>query len=384
MKLIRHAGDIMLRIADQSIAESYQHWLDAQDLAVIEQIRMPTASKPAPAWISKARVNRAGRRLRDKQPLTGEDYFVLEAWRKAHNHVLNTFQALLRNRTRERGIVVAQRLKRRWTINDKLHREPQMQLARMDDIAGCRMIFESIDALREFRELLHKAKFNHQRKNEIDRYDYIKKPKPTGYRGIHDIYQYSSKSKKGEPYGGLLVELQFRTRSQHAWATAVEVVSRVTENQPKFDKGDERYKEFFRLASEIIARSQEDSTSCRPDLSDLDLIQKFRALDSEINAMRMLRGLDEIHDRVADGGSLILRFSEAGHLTLYQVDTTKAAEEYFKLEKIHPKDDIVLVRADTFDQIRSAYRNYFSDSSEFIGLIEQGCDLLMGENDMWD
>ena len=143
MKLIRHAGDIMLRIADQSIAESYQHWLDAQDLAVIEQIRMPTASKPAPAWISKARVNRAGRRLRDKQPLTGEDYFVLEAWRKAHNHVLNTFQALLRNRTRERGIVVAQRLKRRWTINDKLHREPQMQLARMDDIAGCRMIFES-------------------------------------------------------------------------------------------------------------------------------------------------------------------------------------------------------------------------------------------------
>ena len=57
------------------------------------------------------------------------------------------------------------------------------------------------------------------------------------------------------------MELQYRTQAQHAWATALEVVSRVTENQPKFDRGDERYMEFFRLASEIIARAH-DHTRC--------------------------------------------------------------------------------------------------------------------------
>jgi putative GTP pyrophosphokinase len=79
----------------------------------------------------------------------------------------------------------------------------------------------------------------------LDKYNYVKSPKKTGYRGIHDIYEYNTTSKKGKPYKGLLLELQYRTRCQHAWATAVEVITRVTENQPKFDRGDERYKEFF-------------------------------------------------------------------------------------------------------------------------------------------
>jgi putative GTP pyrophosphokinase len=264
---------------------------------------------------------------------------------------------------------------------DKLHREPRMQLARMDDIAGCRLIFDDVASLKEFREKFHKARFNHQRRNEIDKYDYVKNPKHTGYRGIHDIYEYSSKSKQGEPYSGLMLELQYRTQFQHAWATAVEVISRVTENQPKFDKGDERYKNFFRLASEIIARAFEDSTSCCPDLSDLELVKRFQGLDAEINVIRTLRGLDEIYDRVADGGSVIIRFSKEGHLTLHSIDTMKAADEYFRLEKTYPKDDIVLVRADTFDQIRSAFRNYFSDSSDFIDAMDVGCDILVVASD---
>ena len=44
----------------------------------------------------------------------------------------------------------------------------------MDDIAGCRLIFDDIQSLHEFRESLHKAKFKHKRRNETDKYDYIK------------------------------------------------------------------------------------------------------------------------------------------------------------------------------------------------------------------
>ncbi len=51
-----------------------------------------------------------------------------------------------------------------------------MQLARMDDIAGCRVIFPDIAALIDFRDKLHRASFNHVRKNDVNKYDYITSP----------------------------------------------------------------------------------------------------------------------------------------------------------------------------------------------------------------
>jgi putative GTP pyrophosphokinase len=230
-----------------------------------------------------------------------------------------------------------------------------------------------------FRGKFLKAKFKHKARNGVDKYNYIKHPKSSGYRGIHDIYEYNPKSKQGKPFAGLLMELQYRTQAQHAWATAVELVSRVTENQPKFDRGDERYKEFFRLASEIIARSHEESRSVYKDVSDAELIARFFALDSEINIIRMLKGLHTIYDGRKYSGNLILQFSK-DRLQIHEVGMDDdATKEYFRLEKESPEDDIVLVNADTFDEIKSAYRNYFSDPSEFLDYLNKGCIALGGK-----
>jgi putative GTP pyrophosphokinase len=119
-------------------------------------------NKPAseyPPWGSKGAVNRAGEALRAPGHLGPKHSDTLENWRASHNAVLNTFQAILRGRTRGKGIVVAQRLKRRNTIIDKLDREPKMQLSRMDDVAGCRLIFADINELRDFRGKFLQAKF---------------------------------------------------------------------------------------------------------------------------------------------------------------------------------------------------------------------------------
>lgn len=136
---------------------------------------------------SKSRVNRAGEAVRADTP-DGDDLAVIEDWRAAHRGVLNTFQSILRDRTRGKGITVAQRHKRKKTIFDKLLRIPKMQLARMDDIAGCRLIFKDIKGLYAFREKFHKARFLHKLLNDPDKYDYLKHPKSTGYRGVHDVY----------------------------------------------------------------------------------------------------------------------------------------------------------------------------------------------------
>ncbi|HLW07178.1 MAG TPA: hypothetical protein VKY45_06395, partial [Marinilabiliaceae bacterium] len=50
----------------------------------------------------------------------------------------------------------------------------------------------------------------------------------------------------------------------------------------------------------------------------------------------------------------------------------------FKLEKEVPHVDIVLVKADTSDEVRLAFKNYFSDARDFIELLEEGCQKLSG------
>jgi putative GTP pyrophosphokinase len=182
------------------------------------------ADAEAPPWGSKGLLNRAGDKIRKGEILSVEEIDAFENWRGAHSYVLNTFKPLLWSRVRDRNIVLAQRLKRRITIVDKLSREPRMQLARMDDIAGCRLIFESVEALEEFRAQFHKAKFKHKLRHEPNKYNYIQYPKESGYRGVHEIYEYNVNSEGGKAFNGLYVEMQFRTQCQHAWATAVEVI----------------------------------------------------------------------------------------------------------------------------------------------------------------
>ena len=327
---------------------------------------------------SKSRVNRAGENIR-KGIQTADDLHVIDEWRAAHRGVLNTFQAILRTRTRGTAISVAQRHKRKRTIFDKLQREPKMLLARMDDVAGCRLIFKRQTDLYAFREGFHKARFNHKLRNATDRYDYIKSPKETGYRGVHDVYEYDVNSAVGKRLAGLNVEIQYRTLVQHAWATTVEVIGFITESQPKFRKGDDRYEKAMALASEILARTHEGQTGPLPDVQYRALVEAFLKYDRELGLIKMLRGLSAAKKDVSAKRNAILIFSGTGELEVRAFrDAPDALRALFDLEKQFPERDIVLVRADTNEEVRLAFRNYFSDARDFIRLIEEGCAKLTG------
>jgi hypothetical protein len=252
-----------------------------------------------------------------------------------------------------------------------------MQLSRMDDVAGCRLIFRNIKELDRFRSRFHKARFRHARRNDIDKYDYIKQPKATGYRGIHDVYEYDVNSEVGRRLAGLYVEIQYRTLVQHAWATAVEVIGFITESQPKFQQGDKRYEQAMALASEILARAHENRKGPFPDLEDKELVNKFLAIDNEIGLLQTLRGLNAADKAVTVNRNAILIFSGSGDLEVKTFrDATDALRALFDLERQLPDRDIVLVRADTSDEVRLAFKNYFSDARDFIRLVEDGCAKL--------
>ena len=326
---------------------------------------------------SRSRVNRAGDKIRAGSA-TADDLQVIDNWRAAHRAVLNTFQAILRNRTRRTKITVAQRHKRKSTIFDKLLRFPKMDLSRMDDVAGCRLIFRNVKELESFRAQFHKARFNHRRRNDIGKYDYINQPKTTGYRGIHDVYEYDVKSKVGKRLTGLYVEIQYRTLLQHTWATAVEVIGFITESQPKFKRGDTRYEEAMALASEILARAFENMKGPFPSMENREVVERFLALDKELALLDTLRGLNAAEKSVKKQRNAILIFSSSQELEIRTYrDSTEALRALFELEKTMPERDIVLVRADTTADVRLAFKNYFSDARDFIQKVEDGCTKLL-------
>ena len=327
---------------------------------------------------SKSRVNRAGDNVR-KGVATPSDLAVVEEWRAAHRDVLNTFQAILRQRARDKEVAVAQRHKRKRTVFDKLQRLPSMSLSRMDDVAGCRLIFKSIKDLYAFRRHFHDARFRHKRRHALDsdKYDYIKAPKPTGYRGVHDIYEYDVNSTVGRPLTGLFVEIQYRTLVQHAWATAVEVIGFITVSQPKFQQGDKRLEHAMALASEILARAHEDEKGSFPEIEDRRLVAQFLELEKEVGLLKMLRALNASDRKVSKNKNTILIFADGKALEVKSYrDSTDALRSLFELENQFPERDIVLVRADTSEEVRLAFKNYFSDAKDFIRLIEDGCEKL--------
>ena len=334
-------------------------------------------------------AKRIRRALNANQPPEDNDVNIVENWRASHRHILNVWQVILRKRATNTDIVFAQRLKRKNTILHKLRREPNMSLVKMHDIAGCRVIFKTYDDMIRYINSLHgSSKLKHYLTNE---YNYIEQPHPknSGYRGIHDEYEYFSRkaSDRSDRWDGLFLEIQYRTIFQHAWATAVEVADMITGNKVKFndDAGDQN--EFFRITSEIIARVHEGQHSCYPDLSNIDLVKRFEDIERRLGLLNRLKQVKIVSPKTRNWKKcVILHFKEnKNELKLETVsfnEFSKANDEYFKLEKQYPDDDIVLVRTDdksVGQTIRDAFRNYFADTTDFIDYVESGIKCLRGE-----
>lgn len=156
----------------------------------------------------------------------------------------------------------------------------------------------------------------------------------------------------------------------------------LTENQPKFDRGNQEIREILRLASEIISRAFEDMPSCLPNLHNRELVERFVELDSKLHFMKMLRKVNAAQDEISDMRNfiLIVRAGEDGDEELEILpfpNATVALRRLFSLERDEPGSDLVLVKGDRPEDVREAFKNYFSDARDFIKMIENGCSKLV-------
>ena len=103
---------------------------------------------------------------------------------------------------------VTQRLKELPTIVRKLDREGnRVQLSTMEDVAGARVVVDTVQQLRRLEDRWLDARFPMHRHR-----DYIDEPPSSGYRGVHLVLEHRDR----------LVEVQLRSRIQHRWAELVE------------------------------------------------------------------------------------------------------------------------------------------------------------------
>ncbi len=182
-------------------------------------------------------------------------------WRTVHSYPLQVLKMTLKRRAKsiDPTAIVSQRLKRFASIMLKLRLSKAAghypNLSQMQDIGGCRAVMETVQQVRKLeRKFLHAARKNPQRGPEFSKTsDYLANPKVNGYRGVHLVYKFRSKSAQHSCYNGQRIEIQLRSRLQHYWATAVETYSTFTGEALKSNIGSEDWMHFFALVSSAIA-----------------------------------------------------------------------------------------------------------------------------------
>lgn len=338
---------------------------------------------PTPKY-SRSQINKAGEILvRDMKSadFDVEDWFwafdVLSNWRACHGYPINTFQATLRQKLKkiDTEALVAQRLKRTPSILSKLQRFSNMNLSRMQDIGGLRAVVGSMHQLRKLHQNYKNSRFTHYLVGE---YDYIAAPKSSGYRSIHLVYKY--KQKAASHYDGLQLELQLRTKLQHAWATAVETVGTFIEHPLKSSEGPDEWLKFFSLAGSAFAYSEDSPVV--PGYESLDKRATYAATTTESNRLGirdMLLGYSSAVKAIPTGTTRAAFYLVQLNLQEEQKSVSikpfardqleRANIEYMNAEKRASdgeKIQVVLVSAGSVDSLRRAYPNYFLDTHDFL------------------
>lgn len=323
---------------------------------------------------SKSEINKAGSVIAD--PTSSKEdrdnaLIILNNWRAAHAYPLQVICSNLRLRNPD--AIVVQRLKRLESITGKIERFPDMNLWRMQDLGGCRVIVDTIDQVYEAIEKYKSSRIRHILKRE---YDYIQNPKNSGYRSYHMVYQFQSDKK--ETYNkNMLIEIQFRTKLQHIWATAVEMMGIYTKSNLKSSQGNKDILRFFTLVSSVIA-IQENMPICPNTSNDMhELVVEIKKLNSKHHIIPILSGINLAIDYTEKNISnknvyylLILDYSDHQvHIRSFTSSQLEiATQAYGNIEKETNKN-VVLVSAKSFKELKEAYPNYFVDISEFISMV---------------
>lgn len=206
-------------------------------------------------------------------------------------------------------------------------------------------------------------------------------PKDSGYRGVHLVYRYESD--RTADFNGLKIEVQLRSRLQHAWATAVETVGTFSRQALKSSQGEEEWLRFFALMGSAIALRERQPLVPGTPIFNRALQDEIRYYVHHLEVNKRLRLYAESLKIPEEKGSANAKYflleldpSEMTvRITGYKSEQLeRASADYLNVEQRMLSrssfGDAVLVSVDSLATLRKAYPNYFLDTDRFIELVK--------------
>ncbi len=314
---------------------------------------------------------------------------ILNLWRSCHAYPINTFQATLRSRLKKvcATALVAQRLKRTPSIIKKLQNNPGMQMARIQDIGGLRAVVDNLTQVRKLAELYRDGSLSH---TLVDVDDYIQTPKQSGYRSLHLIYKY--RNELNPAYDGFCIELQIRTKLQHAWATAVETIGTFLDQALKSSEGSKEWLDYFKVVGaafaslenspvpiEFINNSKDEIFRSVLNLTEhLDVKRKLFAFAIAANAIELRQSQGNYHLVVLNSATRVVEIRSFGQKRLEEANLA-----YSEVERQSESDSniqAVLVATNSIDALKRAYPNYFLDTRQFTNALTKIQKVIEGKD----
>ena len=323
---------------------------------------------------TKGDIVRAGKLLSKRIPEEARDadviraFYIANSWISSHAYPLALTLNRIRKITGDKA-PTARVIGREKTLESARLKLQARSLGSIQDLGGARAIFDNMSELDSVVSEYHAGKGDF----EILRTDdYIRNPKPAGYRSVHIIVRMPKFSnKKRHSHANQRIEIQLRTQLQHEWATAVEAIGLLQGVRLKNGQGDGRWLRVFALMGEVY-RIDEEETGSVPE----DIIAEIQNLDSQLKAREALGRSKAVTKLPNTKGYTILDFNRAtGEVTFENFDDYDAARKELNGPGYSGwTDNAVLLQSTQKTSMIATYPNYFLNvprfSERLVGICE--------------
>ena len=342
--------------------------------------------------ISKRQLKKIGDRIRNNEA-TSDDFKIISELRSKYSPLTRILRDSLKNfkqvkELKDSDFIISRRIKRMPSIITKLKRFPSMQLDRIQDLGGVRVVLSTKSQVNTLADRLKNQTYKSRGKNNflfIREKNYILEPKEDGYRSIHQVYRYQGN--KMLELKDLDIELQIRTKKQHQWATAVEILDTVLNSSLKTGVAEECYKKFFRLCSCAMAYIENNYKfpNGYEEYTDIkEVVKQISQLDTEYNIFSKLLSVSVITNnlnkvkaakKISSNDYLLLELNILERkVSIKQYETREEIEVLYAFLENKYKDDhdrdVVMVSVEGMKNLKKAYPNYFLDAGDFVKTIE--------------
>ena len=324
---------------------------------------------------------------------------IVDNWRGCHAYPLQVIKMTLLHRAIKinNQALIAQRLKRLSSIELKLLHNSNMKLSQVQDIGGCRAVLNNVKEVEQLVEVykdFHAKSGAKGSKDELrtrsfwdgsEAFDYIKNPKADGYRSVHLIFRFQSPSAEKKIFNGQRIEIQIRSRLQHAWATAVETAQLFTGQalKARIKDASENWLRFFALSSAAFARREKTKGVPNTPENARDLVTELSRIESHEQIITSLLSwnntihyIEESRSRDAHTFLMVLDPTKRTlQVSQFKKNQIMEAQERYRLTEKETEGDsriqAVLVSVESVNDLRKAYPNYYVDTKEFVKALQR-------------